>query len=213
MPEVLDEANALAEEAKKPGVFNILDVVKGRGYPSEDVNVYLDESVAYEAAIIKEKIDELEPRIIDSQEAAAQVVKLEKQLAPIMERLKESKYVFTISGIPEGIREDLLNQATEVYPVEYTESKNPFSGELTRAENENTERDRLFTNLLWKKHITKITAPDGSVQENLDDETVIELRRSLPIAGIGLINQSLERVRISSAIFLSKVNEDFLAKS
>lgn len=194
----------LVEEAKKPGVFNILSVLKERAYPHDEVNIYLDEQAAYDASALKEKLESAD---VDEMDA------IEAKLNEAVARLEASKYVFTINGISEGLREDILAQAAEQYPIEFEEDKNPFTGEIAKREVENKQRDRLFTNLLWHESIIKIVNPDGDVQESVSMKDIESLRKLLPIAGIGAINNAVEKLRISTATFMLSVDEDFLAKS
>jgi hypothetical protein len=201
----------VVEEAKAPGTFNILDVLEERAYPREEVIVYLNEQLAYDAAQIQEKIDELSKS--KSLEVQDEIDKLISQRDKIVEELESQKYVFSIVGISEGLREDLMNESAEKFPIKYRENKNPLTNEVTREEIEDKDRDRLFTNSLWHNQIEKITASNGAVQEKITMKDVEALRSKLPIAGIGAITQSIEKLRISTAVFMMSVNEDFLAKS
>lgn len=201
----------LVEEAKAPGTFNIVNVLKERAYPREEVIVYLDEQAAYDAAKIQDKIDELTRKAsLDVQDEIDTLI--EKRDA-IVESLKKNKYIFSVIGLSEGMREDLQGESAEKFPIEYDEEKNPFTGEIVKKERESKERDRLFTNLLWHSSIEKITSPDGSVQNNVTFEDINALREMLPIAAISAITQSIEKLRLSTAMFMMSVDEDFLAKS
>ena len=206
--EKIDEAVA---EAKAPGTFNILNVLEERAYPRENVIVYLDEQSAYEASQLQERIDELSKS--KSLDVQADIDVLVAERDEVIAKLESQKYVFSIVGISEGLRDDIMGEAAEKFPLEYVENKNPLTGELKLEEKENKDRDRLFTNLLWHNQIEKITSPDGSVQDKVTIKDVEALRRQLPIAAIGAISQSIERLRVSTAVFMMQVNEDFLAKS
>lgn len=201
-----EEIVELVEEAKKPGKFNIMDVVKDRAFPTQEINIYLDESVAYLAAEAKEKLSQTSSS--DNEYAA-----IEAELDSLIKSMDENKYVFTISGISEGKRDELLKLASDKYPIKYNETKNPYTGEVKRDEIEDEERNGLFTSLLWSNHITSIVAPDGSVQENISPEDAMELRKALPLASNAAINRAIEKIRSASAIFMMSVDEDFLAKS
>jgi hypothetical protein len=209
LEKVLVDASELAEEAKKPGTFSIVDVLKERAYPKEEINIYLDEQSAYEASLLEEKIKELK-------KADAEEDKIEKLVSArdkIIKNFEKSKYVFSITGISEGLRDDIQEQSLEKFPMKYDEEKNPFTGEITKREVEDKERDRYFTNLIWHESITKIVDPSGSVQEKVTLEDVENLREFLPLASIGAITQSIEKLRMSTAMFMISVDEDFLAKS
>ena len=206
----------LVAEAKSPAKFNILSVLQERAYPTDEVVVYLDEHTAYLASQAEEDIKAANAAIdkdFEDTKAEAKLKDAEERLEKLMAKMSESKYVFTIKGIPEGRREELLIDAEKEYPIEYDEEKNPFTGEVNRTEKENRERNRLFTNMLWSENIEKITAPDGAVQEKLSPEDVKAIRASLPLASIGAINQAIEKIRAATAVFLYSVDEDFLAKS
>jgi hypothetical protein len=196
----------IVEEAKKPGTFNIINVLKERSHPTDNVSVYLDEKTAYEAAMLKVKLGNTDSK-------ANEYAKIQSEIDALIEKLESEKYVFVITGISEGRREEIYNDAVKKFPVEYEESTNPFSGEKTKEEVENAERDRLFTSMLWKEHISKIVAPDGSEQTELSLQDIAALRATLPIAASGTINQAVEKLRAATAVFMLSVDEDFLAKS
>lgn len=206
MSDVEKEIMDIVEEAKAPGTFNIIDVLKGTSRPKDNVDVYLDEETAYEAANLKIKLSQT-----DSKDKEYSVI--EKKLDALISKLDESKYTFVVSGITEGRREEIYNQVAEKFPIEYEETVNPFSGEKTKEEKDNKERDRLFTSLLWVEQISKIISPNGDEQTSLTLQDVSALRATLPIAASGLINQAIEKVRAATAMFMISVDEDFLAKS
>ena len=208
----------IVQEAKAPGKFNIIEVLNNRSYPVIDVEVYFDESKALSAVEIQEKIQELEKLNIRKSAGAADVNRkrideLNVKLAEIVESISDSKYVFAITGISEGKREELLNLTIAKYPVEYEETTAPLTGEVTRKEKDSDDRDRLFTNLLWREQIKKITSPSGDVQDEITIDDVVALRNALPIIGASKINEAIEKVRLASAVFVMAVDEDFLAKS
>lgn len=218
MSEDIKEIIDMVEDSVKPGKFSILSALKDRAYPKTDVSVYIDENDSYAAAIVQEKIKEIEERDIDSgfnlsDEDKAELESLIAKRDELVKKIDEGKYVFKITGISEGLREDLYKRSLESYPIEYEETKNPFTGEAVKTEKENAERDSMLTALLWEAHIESITAPDGSVQSEITDADIDAMRRSLPLASISKVTESIEKLRIATAMFMLKVDEDFLAKS
>jgi len=214
------EIQDVVTEMKSPAKFKILDVIKDRAFPVQEVDIFIDEETAYVAASLDADIKKLN-------DAADKSVSDEKQLKEITEKREAliaerealvkqiggNCYKFTITGISEGTREDLLKLAMDKYPMQYRSDTNAFSGEKTREEIEDPERDKLFTELLWQKHIKKITAPDGAVQDGVSLADVSELRRSLPIAATGKLTEAIEKIRTATAVFMFSSDEDFLAKS
>lgn len=202
----MSEIQEQVEEAMSKGKFSIIDAIRNRSYPKDKVFVYLNEQDAYDASKLDEEIKNTDASTPEYDSLLAKKDELVNQI-------DAGKYVFIISGVSEGDREKLQLKSAETFPIEYAENKNQLTGEITRTEIVNAERDRLFTNLLWVASIKEVIAPDGSTQDSLTLEEVFEMRESLPIAATGAITESIEKLRISTAIFMMKVNEDFLAKS
>jgi hypothetical protein len=216
----MSDIEEVVENAKKPGVFNIVDVVKGRSYPVDKIDVFIDEHVAFQAseldaAIVKvsEQMDEknLDKKSIDD------LLKRRDEILDRKDKLVEemggTRYVFHLTGVSEGIRQDIYDKAVEKYPVEYEKNRNSFTGDTEKVELENVERDRYFTSMLWQASISKIVAPDGQEQNGVSLDDALELRRSLPLASTSAITEAIEKMRAATAIFMMSVNEDFLAKS
>lgn len=203
-------AQELVEEAKAPGTFSILDAIADRAYPKIDVPVYLNEQIAYEASLLNDKLKDLQKKSL-SDSVSAEIEKVEKELNELTEKLEESKYVFTIQGLSEGQRQDALDECHVDYPLEYIDGTGLSIGK--RVEKESPERDSMFTAKLWSMQVVKIVAPNGAVQQGISYEDIVQLKRALPLAAIGKINEALDKLRISTAMFMLSVDEDFLAKS
>lgn len=208
------------EKAKQRGVFNIAEVVRGRSYPSTEVDVFIDEDIAYAVsqldALISKTSESLDKKSLNKSETDEILQRREEILAQKEKMIADmggSKYVFHIRGISEGDRQDIFDSVLEKFPYEYEKSRNPFTGAQEKIEIENKERDRYFTDRLWQAHITKIVAPDGSEQTSITLDDAIELRRNLPLASITKITEAIEKIRVSTAVFMMTVDEDFLAKS
>jgi len=209
----------LTEQAKAPGRFSIVEALKDKAFPSDEINIFIDEDAAFMAAEVEEKIKKL-ANTMDSTVDSAELAELTKRHEELIENLDktikemgDTRYVFHIQGISEGQREDLYDRALEKFPMQHEVDRNPLTGEVERREKENPKRDRLFTNLIWQAHIKKIVAPDGSVQEGITVEEAIELRRALPLASIGKVTESIEKLRTATALFMLSADENFLAKS
>lgn len=205
----------LAAEAKKPGVFNIVDVLNNRGYPKDEVDIVLDDNLVYAAARTNEAIKEIDKKL-DSSPTDADLLAGREQLInardAAVKAIADAKYVFTITGISEGKRDEIMTSVQEAFPIQYEETTNPLSGKVTREEVDNPERNKLYVLKLWSAHIEKITSPDGNVQLGLTEDEADALRKLLPIAGSAKITESIERLRVASAMFILGTDEDFLAK-
>lgn len=204
------------EDAKKPGVFKISDVLRDRSYPKTVVNIFVDEESSFIAADIDDVVKKMS-RDMDKDPKNKELLKeYEAKVAErdkIIEEMGGTLYIFHLTGISEGKRDDLYEKALERFPLEHEVDRNPLTGEVTRKEKENLKRDKYFTVLLWQEHITKIVAPDGSEQNGITFEEASELRRNLPLASIGKITEAIEKMRTSTALFMMATDEGFLAKS
>lgn len=213
---IIEQAAVLSKAASAQGTFNIVNVLAERGYPREEVKVFLDEETAYALVRTDKKIDDLEENASSdveefALEAQAEQARLIDYRAKLFEKLQESLYVFHIVGMPEGVRDKLIAESFEKFPQEMIEDKN-IMGEVTRTPKENVDRDFYVTSLMWQKSIEKIVAPDGSVQQGVTHEDVTEMAQSLPVSATTKITNSIDKLRLSTAMFLLEVNEDFLAK-
>ena len=211
-----DEQDILdsVEKAKTPGTFKILDVIQGRGYPEQVVRIYLDEATAYQAALVREELEELDGKPNSSINEKKRADLIEKQ-EELIEELQKSMFTFHLRGISEAKREEIYNQAKKKYPIEYEKPSDliALTGQKQeRVEKESPERDTLFTELLWAESIQKIVSPEGDEQEGMTYSEVKQMRGLLPLASSAALNSAIEKLRVSSAIFMSQVNEDFLAK-
>lgn len=206
----------LAAEAKKPGVFNIIEVLNNRGYPKDNVDVVLDDNLIYAAVKLDDSIKEVNKKL-DVDPANAELIEMRDKFIELrndaIAAIAKAKYVFTITGISEGKRDELLASVQEAFPIQYEETTNPLTGKVTREEIDNPERNKLYTLKLWAEHIESITSPDGNVQNSLTEQEVESLRKLLPIAAIAKITESIERLRVATAMFVLGTDEDFLAKS
>lgn len=212
-----EEMREAVDKAKAPGAFNILDVLKERGYPESTVDVYLDESAIYELSSVNEKIEELDKKVNGKSETAAQK-KLRENLFierdAILEKIEKSHYIIHLRGISEGLRDEIYRKAVKKYPIEY-EKNSDINSLLTSSgpkEKDSPERDNLFTDFLWQEYIQKIVDPNGDEQNEFPYSTIREMRSSFPINAIVRINEGIEKLRVASALFTMETGEDFLAK-
>jgi hypothetical protein len=204
------------DEAKKPGVFKIVDVLKDRAYPKMQVRVSVDEQAAYDANQIKEQIEKLDAKISKGGKVEG-LIKEQEELSrnrdKIVERLKESSFTFHLTGISEGHRETLYKKSVNKYPIDYDREMDLSTGKMEKVEKLSPERDALYTDFLWEASIEKIINASGDEQVGVSYTDVRTMREQMPLSAIARINDSIEKLRVSSAVFMMEVDEDFLAKS
>lgn len=212
----IEEIREAVDEAKAPGTFNIAAVLKDRAYPKMSVTVSMDEQAAYDASVIKERLEKIDLSWAKAKKPDDVVKEEEELLAEheeLMARIKESSFVFHLEGISEGKRTELLNTAKKKYPVQYDQDVDLTTGKVEKVEKESAERDSLYTDLLWEAHIKKIVNNNGDEQVGVSYSDVRAMRDNMPISAIGRINECIEKLRVSTAVFMMEADEDFLAKS
>lgn len=206
------------QNAKSPGSFNIIDVLQGRGYPESVVDIYMDESSIYQLSIINEKLEELDKSIGKKQETERQKSEREElfeQKEYLNNKLMESKLSVYLMGISEGRREELYRQALKKYPMEYEVQNNIsslISGDSQKIEKDSPDRDALFTDYLWQANIKKIVNVSGEEQSEFSYSTIKTMRETFPLNAMIKINEGIEKLRASTALFTIETGEDFLAK-
>jgi hypothetical protein len=213
-----NEIREVVDQVKNPKSFSIVNVLADRSYPKTTVSISLDEGSAYQAALIKQEIDEYGSSADSKNETPEQRQKIEdlnNKLESLTAEMMAHLYVFHIKGISEGKREEISREAQKKYPVEYEKMADISSllgGSSERIEKPSPDRDNLFTDLLWKEHIESIEDPDGNVQTNLSYSDIRSLRTNLPLSSLAKINAAIERIRTATAVFMMETGEDFLAK-
>ncbi len=216
----MSEVENMVAEAKKPGVFKIVDAVKNRAYPTSRIEIFIDEDSAFDISELNDQINkisaEMETLGLDKKEID-KIMKRRDEILDKRDNLIESmggtKYTFHLKGISEGRRNEIFEMCTEKYPIKYEKNRNALSGETEKVEIEEPQRDSYFTSLLWQAYIEKIVSPGGDEQVGISFEEAEELRASLPLAAITMISEGIEKMRAATALFMLSVNEDFLAKS
>ena len=197
------------EAAKAPGTFNIVQVLQERGYPKTEIDIYMDEAAMYELSTIAEELEGL------TEKQNVQREELTTKRNETQARLLASKYCVHLMGISEGKREEFYRQAVKKYPVEY-QAQSGISSligvDSGKTEKNSPERDALFTDYLWQGHIQKIVNPDGDEQTEFTYSTIRTMRESFPLNAMVRINEAIEKLRASTAIFTMDTGEDFLAK-
>lgn len=211
----VEEIRESVDNAKAKGTFKIIDVLTGRAYPKQSVRVLMDEESGYRAAIIKDRLAEIDIKIAKNPSNPELIKERDELIAEqeiCMDKLAQSTFTFHLSGISEGKREEIYKKALSKYPIEYDKNQDLLRGETKVTEKESPERDALFTDYLWLECIKSIEDPEGNTQEDITYSDVRAMRTSLPLSAGAAINQGIEKLRVSTAIFMSETGEDFLAK-
>ena len=90
--------------------FSLLDAIKGRSYPEDQVDLYTDIAAAYE-------VDRLNAAINDATEGNEANV-LEERLTAAKETLARSAQTFHLRGFAPGVSKSIMTEARALFKVE-----------------------------------------------------------------------------------------------
>jgi hypothetical protein len=194
----------IAVEQSKPGNFSLIERLQNRNLPEEDVDVYLDERLGWDLIRLEEKHADAKK----DAEARALEAKIEK----VRKQLQESRYVFTLRGMSSERYDEIIDEVTEQYPFEYEENVNPLTGQRTKVEIPNEDRDQLFNTLFLAETIVKVQDPDGNVDESIDAAAVELIKRLAPLDAVRRITNLATRMRMAVEWMDVIQDEDFSPK-
>lgn len=203
--ELSENARAVAEKRSKQGTFSFLDRLAGREYPTEDVEIFLDEATGH-------KIQKLNEDLVNSQDAAQSEL-LEKQIASLSKKAHKSRYIVHLEGIPVEEYDAVVDDAQKQFPLEYKEGRNPLTMAPEREPIPNEDRDVYFRTQLWSKFIRSVEDADGNIDSNITPEWIAVVLGKAPIIAQARIQQGVESLRMVSSWMDEIQGEDFLAKS
>lgn len=157
-----------------PKTVNLADVLAGRSFPTETVDIYMDEATAYEISKVNAQIG------LAKDEKT--VSELEETLRSLVEKGAPSRLTLHIRGISRHDRENIVKTVMDLHPV-----KKDFLG---RPETD-LDADNTFTNLMWAAMIEKIEAEAGVV-ENVSEGDIKILRDNAPDQALALISKAID---------------------
>lgn len=188
MSENIAEVLDLVKEAQSPNKFNLSEVIKGRGYPEDKVEVYLDVESAY-------KLDKLNDKLIllTTEEETAPVEAEAKELA---DKILESKLTFHMRGIPQSV-------------VEAIERKS----KVNKSGQDDEVVMEYFSRIIAAS-IIKVEDAQGNIDDHqFTHEEVSELRGSFPSESWTALLSAVQKLTLASGYFQGLTDAGFLPKS
>lgn len=187
-----DNVIDLVQEAQKKGKFSLADAIKGRAYPEQAVDVYLDAASAYELKQVNDKIFELAKLGKSDKD-------LEDKVEELSQKILESKLTFHMRGVGQSDVEEATKKATELYP---------------NADMGNEEWLKHYVCDLVARNIVKVVDHEGNEDESkFTVEDVINMRGSIPIDGWNVLVDAMQRLTLASSYFDAVTDANFLQKS
>lgn len=183
----------MVEEAQKKGKFNLIDAVKGRGYPEATVDIFIDASSAMDLEELLDEINQLDPE--DEQYPV-----LTEKADKLAETILNSKLTFHMRGVGQGDVEKITQEANKLYPDADKE--------------ENPEWIKYYLSALIAKNIYKVTDVDGNEDTSeFTADDIIELRSVLPIDSWEKLIDTMQKLTLATSYFDKVTDAGFLPKS
>lgn len=205
MTDLNEEAKAIATEASKEENFNFLDRLAGREYPTEEVEIYIDERAGY----LIQKLEQQAANERDPEQADI----LHKQIEHNREKAAASRYIIHLESIPVEEYDACVDKAMEEFPLEYSESRNPLTFAPEKVVKENPDREQFFRTLLWSKFIRKVVGPNGGEDSNITAEWCAYFMAHAPIVASVKVHDAVEKLRMVSDWMDRIQTDDFFPKS
>lgn len=165
---------ALVPDAK---MFDLKAALAGRTYPTKDVPVFLDETLAW---ALKQANDAADRDPMNAE--------LEAKRTELAEQFKSQILTFHLKGVPRHVRVAIEAQVEERIPTKYTMVGIPISDPV---------QSEAITEGYWSVYIQNVTGPDGS-SGTMSPEDVHEFRRLAPEASVDAVTAAIRSLQDDS---------------
>lgn len=135
-------------EELSPKTFDLVGMLSGRDYPTQDIEVYFNEALGFSINKMRDMLRSLE--ILDKKEEAK---KVSEELEGLVKKAAEQKFVITLKGIPEKVRRSILDKVQENHPEKFNMIGQPMP---------NPKGDEEYTLGMWRAYAVTFTTPDGT---------------------------------------------------
>jgi hypothetical protein len=184
----VEEVLAVVEEAQKPGNFNLGEFVKGRGYPQDTVEIYVDVESAYELS----KLNDTLVQTTDESE----LTKLEAKAKELSDKIMDSKLTFKMRGVDQKQVEAIEESSRK----KYTEDDNAWVIDYMCE--------------LVASNIVSVTDAKGSVDERVfTGKDVEDLRGYLSSEAWEKLMSTMQKLTLATGYFKGLTDAGFLQKS
>lgn len=200
-----NDPQALVENALNTKTFSVLDAIKGRSYPTDQVTIYPDPAPLY--LLQKYENDRLELDIKannartgeEANEWDAKIEALDTKIKPLREEIEVSAIVFEMRGFAPQVRDSLIKEAKSKFDLADTD--NILDG---------TAADAWLNARVVAESIIRTRASDGSVDEHLFTvEEVEEYRKFLPPEEFGKLIGMALMLSYTAFAYDASVTPDF----
>lgn len=168
--------------------FSVLDTVKGRSYPTDEVTIYTDVESLYKVLKLENKVnDETDDDVINE---------VDKEISTLREKIEESALTFHLRGFSYGVWDSIDKETTAKFGEDADFSK----GEAA------SWRSAKFIS----ESIIKVVNAEGQEDPNRwSPEDVLNLQAHIPVNEYSKISARANLLSLSSLEFEQALTPDF----
>lgn len=188
--DILAEAATVAKEFQSRGKFSLAEALAGRGFPTQDVSVYLNEDAGFQLVRLLEE---------DPPQDQGALEAFDSLLKQVVDEVEESRLTFSLRGISQGH----INQIDK-----NVRKENPDLDET------DVEFARVSNYAYMAPHIVRITDYSGDYEERrFTEDDVRGLHELLPASEWRKLTDATHQLSFASGIFEQATDAGFLRKS
>jgi len=180
-----NEVLEIVKEAQSINKFNLADAIKGRVFPEDTVDIYLDIESAY-------KLSKIQDIVIDAL-TDEDAEKLEAETAELSAKILKSKLTFYMRGIDQKRIEEI--EASII------------------KDDETDEWVTIYFCALVAANIVKVVDANGNEDDHeFTSEEVANLRDSIPAESWNLLIATMQKLTLATGYFKGLTDAGFLQK-
>lgn len=162
-----------------PKTLDLATVFTGQAFPKEVVPVYMNEVAGYTVyKLTRESVQAVMSKDEDEKDRIASELKV------AAEKAEPSRLLVHLTGASRQARKAAMDEALEKFPAET---------DMLGREKSNPEANEFYANLVWKLHVEKIEAADGSsVEPSMED--IVMFRNNAPDHAIEAIESGIREL-------------------
>jgi len=194
---ILQETIEMVKDAQKQEKFSLTEAIKGRGYPSKEVTIYTDAEAAFELVELEDQMKNLG---VDQNDKYSE---LEEKAQELSERVRNSKLVFTMRGVGQGVVEQITADANKTY------------GKPTGdGEGAGDDWFRFYATSLVAENVVKVVDAEGKIDDHkFTYEDMLEVRNNIPSDAWSILVATMQKLTLASGYFKGLTDAGFLPKS
>lgn len=209
--ETTPETIALAASA--PTKFSLIQRLRDRDMPTEDVSIFINDAAEWERQSLLEESMELVVRGEGEERAALQQRRdwIDGRIAELEEEVRASEVIFSLRAISNERYDELLDEAAKSFPIKYEKITNPLTGRVTMETIASPDREELFNNIFMADCVTQVRM-GNEIDDEITPEWIEQFQRYAPLDALRVVTTQAYKMRMAGEWMDHYQNEDFSPK-